>query len=347
MKIKALSKKAIAFPLTSIFPADRYYNCIKKKGLTVLTYHRITTTPGRLYPQQWGMFVEKKSFAWQMDYLLSHYSIVSLKDVVNAVIHGNPLPDNPVMITFDDGYRDNYLHAYPVLKQRHIPAVIFATSGFADKAYVPWADRYYMVLRVSSLEKMKQALNRFTGNPDAAPVITNDALFADFAALSIQQRNDLLSQLEEQCHINSGQYAGLICSWNELRELNKNGISIEGHTASHPPSLPVLDAEQIKTEILSSKNAIEMRLNKTVTAMAFPEGRFDQRVLAAVKESGLSIAFSTVNGINDPETIRARRYHLKRFGIGLTDTHEVYRLKASGFWKKNLQLRVPPQGHYL
>ncbi len=329
---KALLKQTIAFPLTCLLSTDRWYRRINTERLSIITYHRVTTRPKDFFHRQWGMFVERRSFERQMDYLLAHYNLISLEDLLAAVRAEAPLPENSVMITFDDGYRDNYLHAFPVLKEKKIPAVLFAASGFIDRQYVPWADRYYMVLRASSLETMQNAMNHAYGKRGGRQAVTNERLFAAFMALVAQDRHELLMELEKKCRISARAYDGLICSWQELRQMNQNGISVEAHTHSHP-RLPMLSRDEIKTQLTFSKQRIETQLQKNVTALAFPEGRFDEKVLETLPGSGYSVAFSTIKGTNRMDTIRENRYQLKRSGIGMSDSLDVFRLKVSGIWK--------------
>lgn len=100
-------------------------------GIPVLMYHKVSPSykAGGL-----GLRVRPKDFAWQMQYLYNNrYHTVSLEDVVDYWQHKKSLPSNPVVITFDDGYEDNYKYAYPILKKYHFTATIFVVVNSVGK----------------------------------------------------------------------------------------------------------------------------------------------------------------------------------------------------------------------
>jgi peptidoglycan/xylan/chitin deacetylase (PgdA/CDA1 family) len=96
-------------------------------GVPILTYHKVNPDPqtGGL-----GLRVRPADFDWEMHYLkINGYQSVSLGAVVDHFTKGGKLPDKPIVITFDDGYRDNYYYAYPILKKYDYTATIFVTTG--------------------------------------------------------------------------------------------------------------------------------------------------------------------------------------------------------------------------
>lgn len=93
----------------------------------ILMYHQIAHLPPQLDP--YGISVTPEAFAAQMAYLhKGGYHAVQLSDAVRAMRHGKPLPPKSVAITFDDGYRDNYTAAFPVLKRYNFPATIYLVA---------------------------------------------------------------------------------------------------------------------------------------------------------------------------------------------------------------------------
>lgn len=95
-------------------------------GARILTYHSVR--PGGGGPR--SSYVYPEDFAAQMQWLVrSGYQVVSLSDLADRLLKGERLADNLVSITFDDGYADNYLHAFPVLKQHGLPATVFLVTG--------------------------------------------------------------------------------------------------------------------------------------------------------------------------------------------------------------------------
>ncbi|WP_003540435.1 polysaccharide deacetylase family protein [Desulfotomaculum nigrificans] len=105
-------------------PSDARYP--KLQGIPILMYHKVNPDPrtGGL-----GLRVPPDKFEWQMKYLKKNgYHTVSLVDVMDHFQKGKPLPDKPIVITFDDGYKDNHDFAYPIMKKYGFTGTVFVVS---------------------------------------------------------------------------------------------------------------------------------------------------------------------------------------------------------------------------
>jgi hypothetical protein len=112
--------------------------------LTVLGYHRVAEADPDAAP---GLIsATPEQFAAQMDHVQRWFTPIALMDLLDYVIEGRRLPERPLLITFDDGYRDNFDVALPVLRARGLPAVLFVTTGLVDSAGLPWWDRAWRAL---------------------------------------------------------------------------------------------------------------------------------------------------------------------------------------------------------
>lgn len=111
-----------------------------KKGLVVLMYHHIGENQDRWY-------ISQKIFAKQLDILIKNNFIpISFEDLDNAHKGLSKLPKKPVLITFDDGWLDNYTQAFPVLKEKNVKANIFLTYNYIDsgREYMTWQQIFEM-----------------------------------------------------------------------------------------------------------------------------------------------------------------------------------------------------------
>ena len=112
--------------------------------LTILSYHEIadsTETLDNTYT------VSAANFAAQMQWLYEHqYHFVSINDVLAHRLDHKPLPDKAVLITFDDGYRDNYKNAFPILKEHQMKAMVFLISDYVSTYpnYLTWGQAQEM-----------------------------------------------------------------------------------------------------------------------------------------------------------------------------------------------------------
>jgi peptidoglycan/xylan/chitin deacetylase (PgdA/CDA1 family) len=103
------------------------------RPVPILMYHCISAGNNTLY-------VEPKRFALQLRNLLKQgYTPITARELVNSWFSGTPLPSRPIVLTFDDGYRDNYTNAYPLLKKYHVKATLFVITGAVGRPnYLTW-----------------------------------------------------------------------------------------------------------------------------------------------------------------------------------------------------------------
>jgi len=100
----------------------------------ILTYHRFSECDG-------GLATSARAFRKQLDYLTGHYSIIPLAKILELLTNGLDLPPSPVAITIDDGHRDAYEIAFPILARYHAPATMFVVTDFIDRKSWLWTDK--------------------------------------------------------------------------------------------------------------------------------------------------------------------------------------------------------------
>ncbi len=100
----------------------------RRGGARILCYHAINDTPANSFA------VSSHNFEKQMKFLVEHYSIISVDQMVELLKEGKELPHHLVSITIDDGYEDTYTHAFRILKELSIPATIFLPVGFIENS---------------------------------------------------------------------------------------------------------------------------------------------------------------------------------------------------------------------
>lgn len=104
------------------------------KDIRILMYHLIDNPRPE---DRFGICVSKENFSQQMEYLYQNgYQTIQLQDLVNYIRHQKTIPDKSIIITFDDGYLDNYLHAYPILKKYNFTATFFIVVGYVGKKII-------------------------------------------------------------------------------------------------------------------------------------------------------------------------------------------------------------------
>lgn len=188
-------------------------------GVPVLNYHQINNEAHN------ALTLSASEFEAQIAYLhKAGYNAITPNQLVDYLQYGKELPPSPILITFDDGYEDNYRVAYPILQKYHFAATIFLITDFVG---------------------------------------------------------------------NNGRYL----SWKQVKEMRDNGFCFESHTLSHI-LLPSASDEEVRSQLIKSREAMEWRLGRKVEYLAYPGGEYDQRIIDLVKQSGYRAAFTINFGRN-------------------------------------------------
>lgn len=296
------------------------------RDLRVLAYHRVLP---RFDEQTFAFDVELVSafqaeFEWQMAYLARHFQPVSCQQVVDALYHGKALPRRAVMVTFDDGFRDNYEVAFPVLKRLGMPALFFLSTGYIGGKQLFWFDRVVHLLLRSTVPSLRlDALDLTLKLPNNAN-IRRDAARQVLRRLKLASDSDrlhVLRQLETAADmlVDEAEIAmGLPMTWAQAREMAQAGMEFGSHTVTHP-ILAMADAKQLRMELEASKADIERATGQPVRALAYPVGganAVNAQVLAATTQAGYDIAFTYQSGVNrlaSTAPLLLKRLHVGRF----------------------------------
>lgn len=270
-----------------------------------------------------------QSFERQLEYFCRSYEIVPLEKLVQCIQQGKSLPEKAVAITFDDGYKDNYLYAYPILKKRHVPVTIFLATGYIGKDRLFWWDEVsYMINNTTAAQLDLDELGSYSLRPlnrCRAGFIISEKL----EDLPDARKNILIEKLTGICQVSIPPGLGqeLVLSWDEVREMSNDGIAFGAHTVNHP-SLTNMPFEQAKWEITQSKKDIEDKLGKEVRAFSYPDGKFDSEIVKFVKENGFTYAVSILHGklISSKDNI----YTLSR--IEAFGDSNIFKVVFCGLW---------------
>ena len=268
-------------------------------GVLILNYHRIGDRQNSLLDRNlWSATDE--DFDLQIGTIAKNFQVVGLNDLdfVIGRKHGRF-----VMVTFDDGYLDNYTNAYPILKSHSVPATFFITTGFLDIPKVPWWDEIAWIVR-SSPQHILEA-NRWTSTPvpfnepDREEAINR--LLAVYKGLSGNVTEEYLCFLAES--LQSGRCPreiaqGLWMTWDMIREMKRNGMTFGGHTVNHP-ILANLSAAQQDAEIGPCRQRLIEELGEPIEAFSYPVGgprSFNDDTRAALARHQFKWAFTYLGG---------------------------------------------------
>ena len=285
-----------------------------KSKVIILVYHRVITDY-----KSWSIdTVDKTDFEKQMIYLQKTHDIITLDKLVYALVKKKPLSKKTIVITFDDGYKDNYTNAFPILKKYNIPATIFLTTGHIGTDNIFWWDKIGYIFNYSNqnifdIEDFDFLKNNSIHNKPQ----TLTQVFKEFKKLPDDEKELFINKLIKKSKVDIPKNIGknLIMSWEEVKEMNENGIDFGAHTVTHP-ILTNISLSQAKQEIIQSKIDIEKRLKTTVKSFCYPNGQaddFNNEIINIIRESGFNCAVTTIPKTVEPD---ANLFNLGRIPPG-------------------------------
>ncbi len=281
---RLLAKKAVAGFLYHSRVIDMLPNS-RSGHRFILAYHRVLSGNSEdLSFVQPGMFVTPDTFEMHIRHLLAHYDVVPLDDLITRN------EGNACAITFDDGWRDNYLNAYPILRAHRVPATIFLATNLVGTTRWPWPDRICFYIHRASPAAFTAALQSAwrseTGQPLDVAVPSADP----FAAAE-----DVLRRLKRLEHAMLERVVASIdatftslestlhdrrpwLTWEEAVEMSAHGISFGSHTENHV-ILTNVPASVARAEVQNSGRVISTRLGRPVTAFCYPNGAYNDETV--------------------------------------------------------------------
>ena len=268
----------------------------RRNHLQILNYHQVLAAPDPLRPSE----VTEDQFDQQMQWLASYFHPLPLDEALALQRRGS-LPARAVAVTFDDGYENNVSRALPILKRRRVPATFFIASDFLDGG-IMWNDRVIETVRQWPGERLEAPwleLAPLAITTDRQRFTACQALLEALKYLPPGERREAVDRLSEGVAL-----PALMMSRAQLRQLADEGMTIGGHTCSHP-ILTRVSPEEAAAELAENRRCLASLLGAAPTLFAYPNGRpgldFDGVTLALLAGSGYEYAVSTGHGIAHPD----------------------------------------------
>jgi peptidoglycan/xylan/chitin deacetylase (PgdA/CDA1 family) len=272
-------------------------------SVNIIAYHRVVADIAKAEREAiYGLVVSSATFRRHCEALKKAFDVVSL-ETASHFLDGERKSARPLaVITFDDGYRDFYEEAFPILNDLALPATVFLPTGFIGQNKPLAHDRIFWLV--------KQASEKFVslGGALAKAGLTNEfvdsrdllSLTDSLVHLPHEQREKIIAGLEKLL----GDFADYppeyqLLNWETVRETARQGISFGVHTANHVV-LPLEDEATLEAEIVESRKELECRLNEKVVSFAYPNGEYNARIRDSVAQAGYKIAVTTEKRINQP-----------------------------------------------
>jgi peptidoglycan/xylan/chitin deacetylase (PgdA/CDA1 family) len=339
MKIGARRKSLTRRTLDLMFRTGFFdaLHALRPQRLTVLNYHRVND------PDQPGFDTFKpnvsatpEGFAAQLDYLQQRFHIVSIGEIVAWLRGGEELPRHAALITFDDGYCDNLVHAAPSLEERSLPALIFLATNHIGRSEPFYWDLAAYCFHHSQRDNVELPL---VGHRSWDSTAGREAVMRGWIEQLKKIPNAELSRHVEKLpdlldvSVANDAFAGLTLSWEQVRNLVAQGIAMGSHTMSHP-ILTRISPDQAHEELAGSKARIEEETGHRVEGVAYPNGGaadFNPAIMALARKVGYTAAFTLLPGARSYREVRKSPLEIRRIYVSREDDAARFAAKVSGF----------------
>lgn len=286
-----------------------------RRALIVFNYHRIRPdTAGRSAAFDDGVFGPTASeFERQVQWLRTRTRVLSEDELLRHVEAGDNPPGLSTCITFDDGYRDNYTLAYPILKRHRVPAIFFIPTRQITDARLGWWDLIAYLFKQTAKSSIVFDGQEF---PVASERVKTIRWFQrHLKSARAELTKGLLTTLADACEValpSPELQAQELMTWEHVREAARDLVAIGSHSHSDR-ALSTLDPDAQREELTRSKAILERELGRPVRSLAYPVGgypHFTGQTQQIAKACGYRMAFSFNTFINDWKTLVP--YDIKR-----------------------------------
>jgi peptidoglycan/xylan/chitin deacetylase (PgdA/CDA1 family) len=291
----------------------------------LLTYHTFLfkDDPRRTFLEA-GLTISPELFDHQIKFFKASYHLISLDELVDLFKEGKSIPRRTIVLTIDDGWRDNYTECFPVLTKHRAPATIFLTTDFVGTSKELWFATVGRILATNTLnprdlaqalapslqlsaEKLESAITTESG------LLIKSRLMGEFKKLSPASLQSVIGKLATTANLSADSIERGMMSWDEIREMAHTGVSFGSHGASHQ-IMTTLTLEQARAEYQSSYQRMTAELGTSPRHYAYPNGNHTDELALLARDSGYDSAAATGDGVRICRT-EIDRFKIRRIGM--------------------------------
>jgi len=308
-----------------ITPLVSHLRSLFENDLQILAYHRVWDVSDDVGFSHDVELISAsvEDFGWQLQHVQQNFTPITFETLGRIIDGRERCPRRPILITFDDGYEDNFEIVFPILHASGIPAKMFLSTDYIGTDRTFWFDHLAhllltthrttvfvgtlgVTLELGDVASRRKAIRTVLSQLKRIP---NDRRLAVIDELDAALDGD---------SDHSATFDSRPMTWEQVRKMAAHGIEIGSHTVTHPILANVDDAT-LTFELCESKRAIERQINRPVSAISYPVGgksAADDRVFAAVRDAGYRFEATYLPGTNSfstPNHLALRRLHVERY----------------------------------
>ncbi|MCW3076762.1 MAG: hypothetical protein JWO32_1371 [Bacteroidetes bacterium] len=303
-------------------------NCLR---VPVLVFHKITAEKDPVWPG-----IDPELFEKIIILLKQHYKILPLNALLTTSVSELK---HACFITFDDGYKDYLQYAYPIMKKHEVHSSLFVLPHDLSNMGHIWTSTIIFFVKHYSFKEIN---NFFLAQSIKIEMHENMSAFAVnmcitkyFCELTQVQRIPIIKELQDKFLKDNIVIENELLSFNELKTLDTNFVSVESHSLTHPSFKLESKEEFVEYELKHSKELIENELKTAVNCFAFPFSKWNNLSLSLVHKY-YNICFTRINDMVDLKKLNNTKeylYDLPRFNVHHDSREEVFFL-INGFHSK-------------
>lgn len=301
-----------------------------QREATILLYHGVTDVASRGIENRDRKHIATAEFVHQMAFLRREAHPLSIDELLALLVEGRRLPPRAVVVSFDDGFRNNFTQAVPVLEKYSIPAVFYVTSGIVNTDLMFWVDELEDCLNLTRRRSLLVRTDRLM----EFDLTTDDARMAALRSIKAYCKiapADEVERVVQEVAAGTGVEASVAhspnyekISWSELREMHRHPLfTIGGHSLYHR-ILTSLSPEALEREVRASLDLLTVKLGGNIEHYSYPEGQahhYDGKTIDMLKRFGVRCSPSAIPGLNPPGT---SPFHLRRIMVGFQEVPFPY-----------------------
>lgn len=327
--VKAAARSATRIASALIPGGLRFVRHIRRDSGVIVMYHGVTANS--LGVPNWCQ-VQQADFEQQIAFLSAEYSVIGLAELMKRLAEGMPLPERAVCITFDDGFRNVYQTAFPILRKYETPATVFLVTGLIGGDVPPWPELVYAMLAQSERGAVAFESEELPLTTDRERASAIDKILLHLKSIATEQKDlllrDLLAQVAPRGILPLAELAML--NWEEVDEMNKSELMTFGsHTHTHP--ILARCSEEMQAKELHTSRSVLLEHCCSGDLFAYPNGRssdYTAKTKQLLRSEGYGCGLTTVRGVNRRQV---DLYELYRVGVGANMKFSEFEVNMLGF----------------
>ena len=309
----------------------------------ILLYHGVTKQESFSIENYSKKHIPEKEFYNQIKFVKKHCNLLSIHDVISIRNNCEEFLPKSVVISFDDGYENNYSVAAPILHDLKVPAIFYITSGIVNSHLMFWVDQIEDCINLCKKKRINILLDKpclMSLHNDKSKIEAVELIKNYCKSVRDEEKNRVIDDLIHKTEISpsvfhSPNYDKI--TWSQIRELSRDTLfTIGGHSLYHE-ILSKLGHERMEENIELSIKLLEYNIQEKIEHYSYPEGQkrhYSEAVIQTLKANGITCCPSAIMGQND---LLTDLFHLKRIMVGFNNVPFPFDLLATNANSKNME----------